>query len=404
MPDLSGWSFEVLPQSSRRSRSFPGLICFCVLLWLLPSCANPPKVRFSLPEPLTPTPRVTVTPTPTPTDTPTPTPTSTPPIAPTTTPLPTGTPRPTATSTPMHPLMIASLRQRSYPGSEVVIEETLDPGVNYDRYLASYRSEGLKIYALLTVPRGKPPENGWPVIIFNHGYIPPSEYRTTERYIAYVDGFARKGYIVFRSDYRGHGDSEGVAWGPYDAPDYAIDVLNAVATMKAYPAADPERIGMWGHSMGGSITLQAMVTTKDVKVGVIWAGVVGSYMDILKWRQRQFGNSPTPTPDPTGRPRAGVWGMLDRYGTPEQNPAFWDAISPTAFLSDLSGPLQLHHGTSDASVPYVWSEDLYAEVRAAGKTIEFYSYEGDDHNLSKNFKTAMAHSVEFFDRYLKEEP
>src|SRR4030065_676050 len=65
--------------------------------------------------------------------------------------------------------------------------------------------------ALLSVPFGDPPASGWPAIIFNHGFIPPDEYRTTERYVAYVDGFARNGYIVFRSDYRGHGDSDGLA-------------------------------------------------------------------------------------------------------------------------------------------------------------------------------------------------
>ena len=76
------------------------------------------------------------------------------------------------------------------------------------------------------------PATGWPVIIFNHGYIPPEQYRTTERYVAYVDGFARNGYIVFRSDYRGHGNSEGEATGGYGTPAYTVDVLNAVAAVK----------------------------------------------------------------------------------------------------------------------------------------------------------------------------
>ncbi len=49
------------------------------------------------------------------------------------------------------------------------------------------------------------PDNGRPAIIFNHGYIPPEVYRTTERYVAYQDGFARNGYVTFKSDYRGHG-------------------------------------------------------------------------------------------------------------------------------------------------------------------------------------------------------
>ena len=95
------------------------------------------------------------------------------------------------------------MRERTYPGSAITIEETLQPGSNYSRYRASYQSEGLKIYALLTVPNGEKPATGWPAIIFNHGFIAPDVYRTTERYVAYVDWLARNGYIVLRSDYRG---------------------------------------------------------------------------------------------------------------------------------------------------------------------------------------------------------
>ena len=61
----------------------------------------------------------------------------------------------------------------------------------------------------MTIPTGQRPASGWPVIIFNHGFIPPALYRTTERYVAYVDAIARSGYIVFKSDYRGNGFSEG---------------------------------------------------------------------------------------------------------------------------------------------------------------------------------------------------
>jgi hypothetical protein len=63
------------------------------------------------------------------------------------------------------------MSREAYPGSEITIEQTLEPGANYNRYIASHLSEGFKIYALLTVPRGQTPEGGWPVIVFNHGYI-----------------------------------------------------------------------------------------------------------------------------------------------------------------------------------------------------------------------------------------
>jgi dipeptidyl aminopeptidase/acylaminoacyl peptidase len=279
-----------------------------------------------------------------------------------------------------------------------VIEEELERGANYSRYYAYYLSEGLKIYALLTVPDGEMPATGWPAIVFNHGYIPPDVYRTTERYIAYVDWLARSGYIVFRIDYRGHDRSEGRPSGAYSDPGYTADVMNAVAAIKQYPQADPQRIGMWGHSMGGYLTLRAMVLSQDVKAGVIWAGVVGSYTDLLaRWRRNR---GPTPTPGASGS-RGWRSGWIEQYGTPEENPEFWSAISANTYLADLSGPVQLHHGTADESVPPELSEILNEQLLQAGKTVELYIYEGDNHNLSGFFSQAMTRTIQFYDTYLK---
>lgn len=306
---------------------------------------------------------------------------------------------------PAHPLAIETLRAGEYPGSEIEIEQTLEPGSNYQRYIASYKSEGLKIYALLTVPNGDKPASGWPVVIFNHGYIPPAEYRTTERYIAYTDAFSRNGYIVFRSDYRGHGNSEGTARGGYGSNDYTIDILNAVSSIKQYPEADPERIGMWGHSMGGHITLRNMVVNNDVKAGVIWAGVVASYPDLLyNWRRRGDVLSPAVSP-PGLSTRGGSWRqqLIAEYGTPEENAEFWASISSDSFLTDISGPVQIHHGTADSSVPVAFSETLQEKMEAAGKESELYIYEGDDHDITANFGIAMERSVAFFDKYLKDQ-
>ncbi len=321
--------------------------------------------------------------------------TSTPP-PPTSTP---GPPTPTPTPSP-HPLSIEWLRSLDLPGSEIVIEETLEPGSNYHRYIASYRSEGLKIYALLTVPFGEKPETGWPVVVFNHGYIPPSQYRTTERYVAYVHAFAQRGYIVFRSDYRGHGDSEGVARGGYGSPDYTIDVLNAVASMKNFEAADPERIGMWGHSMGGYITLRSMVASNDVKAGVIWAGVVASYPDLFARWTRRGASSDRPRPTRVSRWRDR---LSQEYGLPDENPDFWDSLSANSFLEDLSGPLQLHHGTADTSVPPEFSHTLYHQIQDVGGVVEYFEYPGDNHNISISFSLAMQRSIAFFDRYVRGE-
>ena len=306
------------------------------------------------------------------------------------------TPIPAATSIP-HPMSIISMRAGDYPGSEITIVKELDRGLNYRRYYTYYLSEGLKIYALLTIPNGDVPEGGWTAIVFNHGYIPPNVYRTTERYIAYVDEIAKAGYVVFRIDYRGHDASEGEATGAYGNPGYQIDVLNAVASIKQLPEVNPEKIGMWGHSMGGYLTLRTMVISDDVKVGVIWAGVVASYTDLLyNWRRT---GSFTPSPSSRGVGWRTQW--IELFGTPEDYPVFWDSVSATSYLADLSGPLELHHGTADEDVPLEFSIRLAEQARDAGKIADLYTYEGDNHNISGNFSTAMQRTIAFFDSVLK---
>jgi dipeptidyl aminopeptidase/acylaminoacyl peptidase len=90
-----------------------------------------------------------------------------------------------------------------------------------------------------------------------------------------------------------------------------------------------------------------------------------------------------------------------QFGTPDQNPAFWDSISANSYLADLSGPLQLHHGTQDGEVPLEFSQTLAEQVQAAGGKVELYTYPGDNHNISNYFSTAMQRTITFFDEYLK---
>ncbi|WP_370657418.1 alpha/beta hydrolase family protein [Deinococcus sp. KNUC1210] len=292
-------------------------------------------------------------------------------------------------------LSIAAMRARSYPGSALTVRQTLSPGSNYQRWVVSYQSDGLRINALLTVPNGTPPKGGWPAIVFNHGYIPPNVYRTTERYVAYQDAFARAGFVTLKSDYRGHGSSQGEAVGGYYDPGYTVDVLNAAASLRKDKRVNSARLGMWGHSMGGHLTLRAMVIDKTIKAGVIWAGVVAPYNLMQTAWKRGPGAEYIP---PSARRRGQE--MTAKYGTAAQNPAFWQAVSPNSFLKDLGGPLQLHQGTADVEVPPAFHGALEQGLKAAGIPYTAYVYPGDDHNLSRNLRLALNRSVAFFKAHL----
>jgi dipeptidyl aminopeptidase/acylaminoacyl peptidase len=299
----------------------------------------------------------------------------------------------------LNPLAIEAMRARSYPGSAITIEQDLSLGSNYKQYITSYISDGLKIYALLTVPAGEKPIGGWPVIVFNHGYIPPTLYQTTVRYEAYVAGFAKSGYIVFKPDYRGNGNSQGQPEGAYYSPAYAIDDLNAIASIRQYKDVNPDKIGVWGHSMGGNITLRNLVISKDIKVAVIWGGVVGSYSDLMyNWQNHVSYNPPANELALRNRSRQN---LISKYGTPTSNPDFWNSIDPTYFVSDITAPVQLDVGGSDEEVPVAFSQSLREKLLNAGKTVEYYEYPGSNHNISQGFTLAMERSVAFFDKYLK---
>lgn len=303
-------------------------------------------------------------------------------------------------SVPLNPLIIQAMRARTYPGSSISIEQTLSPMPTYNRYIASYESDGLKIYALLLVPKGTKPVGGWPVIILNHGYIIPEKYTPDGNYIAYADAFARNGYIVFKPNYRGNGKSQGKPTSTYYSPDYITDDLNAIASIKGYPDANPGKIGVWGHSMGGQITLKDLViNTKDIKAAVIWGGVVGLYSDIISnWQNRV---SYKPDAEDLALRLQNLSSLEGMYGTPQTDPAFWNSVDPNSFLKDITAPVQIDVGLADTQVPSDFSTGLYNRLKSFGKTVEYFEYPGSNHDINQSFTLAMQRTVSFFNRYLK---
>jgi alpha-beta hydrolase superfamily lysophospholipase len=336
--------------------------------------------------------------------TPTPEPTVAPPAEPTAAPTAApaaqaeaGAPAAVSAGTPFtvgNELTIAALLERDIQGSAVTIEQQLENGANYARYIASYISEGNKIYGLLTVPFGDPPPGGFKAIVFNHGYIPPDQYRTTERYVAYVDALARSGFVVFKIDLRGFGDSEGEPEGSYFSPAYTIDAISALKSLQTLPYVDPEGIGMWGHSMAGNLVLRAMLIEPAIGAGVIWAGAVYSYDDFSRYSIEDPSYVP-PAAETPGR-RIGRL-IRETYGPPDMTQPYWQAVSLTEHIDLLSAPVQLHHALNDTVVTAGYSADLAAVLNAAGKPYEYYPYDGGGHNIeSPYFNEAIQRTIEFF--------
>jgi dipeptidyl aminopeptidase/acylaminoacyl peptidase len=286
-------------------------------------------------------------------------------------------------------MSIEALRSRKYPGSKLVIEEQLSSGINYSRTIVSYTSDNLKIYGLLTIPTTQKPDGGHPAIIIMHGYITPETYDTVRNYANTQDWLARNGFVTFKPDLRGHGRSEGEAVGAHFSEAYVIDTLHALSALQLHPDVNPKRIGYFGHSNGGEIGLRSMVITSEIKAGVFWAGVVGSFEDMLETYNAKIPFMRRSTPE-----------LVTQYGLPSSNPTFWQLIDPYYYLGSISAPIQLHHGTADDSVPIELSLRLEEELTAAGKTVEYYEYAGADHNLSQVFGKAMQRTIEFYRKNL----
>jgi dipeptidyl aminopeptidase/acylaminoacyl peptidase len=89
--------------------------------------------------------------------------------------------------------------------------------------------------------------------------------------------------------------------------------------------------------------------------------------------------------------------VIEEFGLPSENPGYWNRIDPYSNLDAIKGPMQLHHGTSDSSVPVELSVSLNDALLEKGKDVELFQYPGADHNFyGTAFSEAMARTVEFF--------
>ncbi len=305
---------------------------------------------------------------------------------------------PSATPFPFQELTIPYLRSREYKSTLGELTKYSDHA-SYTAYLTSYNSDGLKINGMLTIPKGEALSGGHPAIVFVHGYIAPSIYQTTTRYNDYVDYLARSGFVVFKIDLRGHGESQGEAGGAYYSSDYIIDTLNAYSALQTVDFIDPGKIGLWGHSMAGNVTFRSFIAKTDIPAVVIWAGAGYTYSDLLDYRLMD--TSYRAPQQSTERARKRQL-LREAYGDFNPESIFWKQVAPTNYLNGVRGAISLQHAVDDSVVSIEYSRNLKKILDSSTISNELNEYQSGGHNLSgRSFTQAMQKTVEFFKKNLK---
>jgi uncharacterized protein len=292
---------------------------------------------------------------------------------------------------------IERLRYLPPHGADFQVGELLAETDAYNTYLISYQASTTRLSGMMTVPNSSPPDNGFPVIVLNHGLIYPSIYYSGRGSRRERDFFGRNGYVTIHPDYRGYGgDSEhacaptlswiatGCAHDFYVG--YTLDIIAAIDALRQVqlPYVDANRIGMWGHSMGGNMAARIMVMRPDIRAYVLFAPVSADVEDNFY-----------------ELPEYELARIAEAYGVGSEARKLFDQMSPLQYFSDVEAPVQLHHGTADTDVPIAFSEKMYAVLKKLGKLVEFFAYPDEPHEFIQDWQLAADRSLQFFDLYVK---
>ena len=307
---------------------------------------------------------------------------------------PSATPTPTATPTAKpkkkpHPISIQALIEKKYDGRALKLGRQIGDGGSYKRYLVSYRGDGERISGVMNVPDGKGP---FPVLVLNHGYIDPDIYNPGQGMAREQDFLARRGFVVLHIDYRGHASSTNDPNVDYELRlPYAVDTINAVKAVKSSKLKflDGERVGWLGRSMGGGVTLTALVAQPGlVDAAVIYASVSSLAAD--NWRTFSSDAEDQRTNRRIAR----------GYGLPKDNPEFWLAASSRPYFDRITEPVMVHHGLQDDTCPVEWSRRTVRALRKADKDVTYHSYRGEGHTFAGQWGRSIERTADFFEREL----
>jgi dipeptidyl-peptidase-4 len=225
------------------------------------------------------------------------------------------------------------------------------------------------------------PAKRYPAIIDVYGG--PSVQRVLDAWTGttFTQILTRAGYVVFQLDNRGTAFRGTAFQAPIHGKLGEVEVEDQVRGAKwlaTQSFIDPARLGVWGWSYGGYLTLMMMFKAPEV----FRAGVSGA-----------------PVTD---------WTLYDTHYTerylerPSDNQAGYDASSVLPYAQALRGKLLVIHGMSDDNVLFLHSTKLFRKLQDLNKPFEVMVYPGAKHGLIRQHdgRHAYATMLRFFDANL----
>ncbi|SFG63421.1 dipeptidyl-peptidase-4 [Pontibacter chinhatensis] len=223
-------------------------------------------------------------------------------------------------------------------------------------------SDGTQLNGWMIKPTDFDPNKKYPVLMFVYGG-PGSQTVTNSwggtNYLWY-QVLADKGMIVVSVDNRGTGargaEFKKVTYanlGKYEIEDQ----IEAAKWLGNQAYVDKNRIGIWGHSYGGYMTLLGLTKGN----GVFAAGI--SVAPVTSWRYYDT-----------------IY--TERFlKTPQENPAGYDENSPLFFADKMQGELLLIHGTGDDNVHFQNAVAMQDALISANKQFESFYYPNRNHGV-----------------------
>ncbi|WP_194441143.1 S9 family peptidase [Pseudoalteromonas simplex] len=246
--------------------------------------------------------------------------------------------------------------------------------------------DGVELDGYIMFPANMDKSKKYPIVFYVYGepWGSTVQDRWEGNSYLYKSYLTQQGFIVASVDNRGTRAPKGRDWrksiykkiGSITVRDQ-VDALDAMA--KRWDVIDTDRVGVWGHSGGGSSTLNLLFRHGDkYKVGIASAPVPDIRLYDTIYQERYAGN-------------------------PNTDPESYDNTSPISFAKDLQGKLLLIHGTGDDNVHYQGSERLINELVKQNKQFEFFSYPNRSHSLREGKGTTLHYHTmmaNFFEKHL----